>query len=81
MKDIKKSKFLFNASEIENSLYLYDVLHAKNCIDLNYSLYNPEFSYQLMSTLELKKSVCNFATHHSSYVYYSQLCNNSNHLF
>lgn len=82
IKDVKNSKFLFNvSSEVENSLYLADVLHAKNCCDLNYSLYNPEFDYQLISTLELKKSVCNFATHHSRNVYYCQLCNNCSDCF
>ena len=73
---------LFNvSSEVENCLYMYDVLHAKNCCDLNYSLYQPELDYQLISTLELKKSVCNFATHHSRNVYYCQLCNNCNDCF
>ncbi len=82
LKGVKHSKFLFNvSSEVENSLYMYDVLHAKNCCDLNYSLYQPESSYQLISTLELKKSVCNFATHHSRNVYYCQLCNNCSDCF
>lgn len=81
MKDTKNALFAFNVSEIEDSSYLHDVLHAKNCLDLNYSLYYPESSYQLMSTLELKNSICNVATHHSHHVYYCQLCNNSSDLF
>jgi len=80
-KNTKNSKFIFNASNIEDSMYLYDVLDAKNCLDLNYSLYNPEFSYNLISTLELKKSVCNVATHHSNNVFYCQMCNNCNDCF
>lgn len=81
VKDMKNSSFTFNALEIEDSHYLYDVMHAKNCLDLNYSLFQPESSYQLMSTLELKQSICNVATHHSHHVYYCQLCNNSAYLF
>lgn len=81
LKNIKNWIFCFNAKECEDSSYLYDVLDAKNCLDLNYSLYHPESSYQLMSTLDLKQSICNVATHHSHHVYYCQLCNNSQHLF
>lgn len=81
IKNAYNSKFIFNASNIEESMYLYDVLDAKKCLDLNYSLYHPEFSYNLISTLELKKSVCNIATHHSTSVYYCQLCNNCTDCF
>ena len=78
---MKQSLFSYNAKEIEESSYLYDVLDAKNCLDINYSLYHPESSYQLMSSLELKQSICNVATHHAHHVYYCQLCNNSSYLF
>ena len=43
--DIKESKNCqrgFNISNCEDSKFLYDVLNAKNCYDLNYSLYEPE---------------------------------------
>lgn len=81
IKDIKNTYFAYNAKEIEDCHYLCDVLNATNCMDCNYSLYYPESSYQLMSTLELKHAVCNIATHHSHHVYYCQLCNNSQYLF
>jgi len=41
----------FNATSCEDCQYLYDVLNAKDCRDMNYSLYDPECSYEIISTV------------------------------
>lgn len=82
--DIKSSKncqHVFNVTNCEDCRYLYDVLDAKDCFDLNYSLYKPEASCELISTLGMKYSAFNMASHYCSEVYYCDLCNNSSHLF
>jgi Zn ribbon nucleic-acid-binding protein len=82
--DIKNSKncyWVFNATNCEDCRYLYDVLDAKDCQDLNYSLYKPELSYELISTLQLHSSAFNMASHYCSNVYYCDLTNNSSNLF
>ena len=82
--DIKNSKnchHCFNATNCEDSKYLYDVLDAKDCQDLNYSLYKPEAAYELISTLSMKFSAFNMASHYNSNVYYCDLTNNSKNLF
>jgi hypothetical protein len=82
--DIKNSKncaAAFNASNCEDCSFLYDVLDAKDCSDLNYSLYQPELAYELISTLQVRHSAFNMATHYCGHVFYCDLTNNSNHLF
>lgn len=82
--NIKNSKncfFAFNAGDCEDCKYLYDVLEAKNCQDLNYSLYHPEFSYELISTLQLKNCAFCMATHYSNNLYYCDLSESSHDLF
>lgn len=71
----------FNVWECEDCSYLYDVLEAKKCVDLNYSLYHPESSMELISTLNLKLSAFNCASHFSTDIFYCQQCDHSNNLF
>ena len=71
----------YNISECEDCKYLYDVLDANNCYDLNYSLYKPEASYELISTLSLRYSAFSMASHYSHNIYYCDQCENSNDLF
>ena len=71
----------FNTSNSEDSAYLYDVLDAKKCRDLNYSLYKPEMSLELISTLAMKFSGFSMASHYCSRVFYCDQCNNSSDLF
>lgn len=82
--NIKNSKNCFsvyNVSNCEDSKYLYDVLDAKLCYDLNYSLYKPEASYELISTLQMSYSAFNMASHYCGNVFYCDLTNNSSELF
>lgn len=82
--DIKSSKacaHVYNVSNCEGSKYLYDVLDALHCYDLNYSLYHPERSLEIISTLGMKYSAFSMASHYCSEVFYCDLCNNSSHLF
>ena len=71
----------FNVTNCENSKYLYDVLDAKDCYDLNYSLYDPESSYELISTLNLRYSAFSQASHYCYNIFYCDQCNNSSDLF
>lgn len=71
----------FNASNCEDAAYLYDVLDAKDCQDLNYSLYKPEMAYELISTLNLQYSACCMATHYCFESFYCDQCNHSGNLF
>lgn len=82
--DIFNSKNCTNSYNVNNSedcAYLYDVLDAKDCYDLNYSLYHPEMSYELISTLNMKYSAFSMASHYCHNVYYSDQCENSSNLF
>ena len=81
LKNCKNTFFSFNASNCEDSKYLYDVLDAKDCQDLNYSLYKPEVSYELISTLQMTYSAFSMASHYCSSVLYCEMCNNSENLF
>lgn len=71
----------FNISNCEDCENLYDVLDAKDCSDLNYSLYKPEASYELISTLQMQYSAFCMASHYCNNSYYCDLCNNSGNLF
>ncbi len=82
--DVKNSKncqYVFNISDCEDSKFLYDVLEAKDCYDLNYSLYKPELAYELISTLNMRSSAFSMASHYCNAVYYCDQCNNSSDLF
>jgi hypothetical protein len=82
--DIKNSKNTHEAYNVLNcwdSKYLYDVLDAKDCYDLNYSLYKPEVACELISTLAMKYSAFNMASHYCDNVFYCDQCNNSSELF
>lgn len=77
----KNTHYSFNVSNCEDSSYLYDVLDATNCRDLNYSLYKPEMSLELISTLSLKFSAFCSASHYSKNIFYCDQCNSSSDLF
>ncbi|MCB0346933.1 MAG: hypothetical protein KDD66_17575, partial [Bdellovibrionales bacterium] len=81
IKNSKNCQSVYNAVNCEDCKYLYDVLDAKDCQDLNYSLYKPEASYNLISTLQMHYSACNMASHYCSGVFYCDLTNNSQNLF
>lgn len=81
IKNSKNTFYSFNALNCEDCAYLYDVLDAKDCLDLNYSLYKPEVSYELISTLSMVRSAFSMASHYNHDVYYCDLTNNSGHLF
>lgn len=81
LKNCKNTLHSFNATNCEDSKYLYDVLDAKNCQDLNYSLYHPEVAYELISTLAMKFSAFNMASHHNHNVFYCDMVNGSSDLF
>ena len=71
----------FDVSNAENSKYLCDVLDAKECYDLDFSLYKPSFSIELISTLNLGNSGFCSASHFSNDIWYCDKCNNSSDLF
>ncbi len=71
----------YNVSGSEDCAYLQDVLDAKDCQDLNYSLYKPEVAYELISTLQMRFSAFSMASHYCNNVYYCDLTNNSENLF
>lgn len=81
LRNCKNVQHAFNASGCEDSKYLYDVLDAKDCQDLNYSLYKPELAYELISTLSMNRSAFCMASHYCHDVLYSELVNNSSDLF
>ncbi|MBU1124340.1 hypothetical protein KJ652_07220 [Patescibacteria group bacterium] len=81
LKDCKNCTECYNASNCEDCKYLYDVLDAKDCQDLNYSLYKPEVSYDLISTLQMRNCAFSLASHYCNDVYYCEMCNNSHDLF
>ncbi|MBI3619199.1 hypothetical protein HY213_04180 [Candidatus Peregrinibacteria bacterium] len=74
--DLKNSKnctHCFNATNCEDSKYLYDVIDAKNCYDMNYSPYGPEASYEVTSTVGLKYSAFYMAGPYNVNCYYSHM--------
>ncbi len=81
MKDCKNVTDSFDVTNAENSRWLFDVLDAKECRDLDFSLYKPEFSYELISTLNMGRSAFCNASHYNVEVLYSDKCNNSANLF
>jgi hypothetical protein len=81
LKNCKNTHESFNASNCEDSRYLYDVLDAKDCQDLNYSLYKPELAYELISTLHMTHSAFCMASHYCHETFYAEMCNHSSNLF
>lgn len=81
IKNSKNCHYSFNISDCEDCKYLYDVLEAKDCHDINYSLYKPELSYEIISTLNMRNCAYSMASHYCNEVYYSDQCNNSSYLF
>ncbi|MBU0578173.1 hypothetical protein KJ742_05075 [Patescibacteria group bacterium] len=81
LKDCKNVQFGFNVTNAEDSKYLYDVLDAKDCVDLNYSLYKPELSVELISTLNMTHSAFSMASHYCHDIFYCDQTNHSKHLF
>ncbi|OGJ42610.1 hypothetical protein A3B60_00815 [Candidatus Peregrinibacteria bacterium RIFCSPLOWO2_01_FULL_39_12] len=82
--DIKNSKntfYSFNVLNCEDCKFLYDVLDAKDCRDLNYSLYKPELSYELISSLNMVKCAFSMASHYNSDVYYCEMLNHCANMF
>jgi hypothetical protein len=77
-KNVKKS---FDASNAEDSKWLFDVLDAKECYDIDFSLYKPSFDIELISTLNLGNSGFCSASHYSNDIWYCNKCNNSSDLF
>jgi len=81
IKNAKNCRQSFNISGCEDSAYLQDVLDAKDCQDLNYSLYKPEVAYELISTLQMHSSAFSMASHYCNSAFYCDLCNNSENVF
>ena len=81
IKNSKNCLFCFNVTNCWDCKYLYDVLDARDCYDLNYSLYNPELSLELISTLSMKFSAFCMASHYCTTCFYCDQCNNSQNLF
>jgi hypothetical protein len=77
----KNCRYAFNVSQSWDCKYLYDVLEATNCYDLNYSLYKPEASCELISTLNMRFSAFCMASHYCSEAFYSDQCENSSNIF
>jgi len=77
-RNVKES---FDVSNAENSKWLFDVLDAKECYDLDFSLYKPSFNIELISTLNLGNSGFCSASHYSHDIWYSDKCNSSSDLF
>ncbi|MBT4456515.1 hypothetical protein HOC54_05240, partial [Candidatus Peregrinibacteria bacterium] len=81
IKNSKNCKVCFNIVNSWDCKYLFDVLDARDCYDLSYSLYEPEVSCELISTLALKYSAYNMATHYCNNVFYCDQLNNSSDCF
>lgn len=82
--DLKNSKncyWCFNALNCEDSKYLYDVLDAKDCYDVNYSPYAPEVCYEVTSTVGLKYSAFYMAGPYNSHCFYSHMLQSCNNCF
>jgi len=81
IKNSKNCHVCFNIVNCWDCKYLFDVLDAKDCYDLSYSLYKPEVACELISTLELKYSAFNMASHYCNNVFYCDQLNNSSDCF
>lgn len=74
IKNCKNCTFVWNATNCEDCSYLYDVLDAKDCQDMNYSLYDPESSYEIISTVGTKFCAFFAVGPYNVNCYYSQMC-------
>ena len=81
IKNSKNCAMCYNVVNCEDGAYLYDVLDAQNCRDLNYSLYKPEVSFELCSTLSLRYCCSCYASHYCANCYYCDMINNSHDCF
>ncbi len=81
IKNSKNCHYVFNAVNCEDCKYMYDVLDAKDCQDMNYSLYKPEVAYETISSLSMRYSAFNMASHYCGNVFYCNSCDSSNFLF
>ncbi|MBT3349635.1 hypothetical protein HN954_03360 [bacterium] len=81
IKNSKNTHFAFNVADCWDSSFLYDVLEATDCRDLNYSLYKPECSIEIISTLNLKFCFATMGTHFSNDLAYCDHCENSHDCF
>ena len=81
IKNSKNCHYVFNASNCEDSKYLFDVLDVKDCYDMSYSLYKPEVACDIISTLNMRFSAFCMASHYCSESFYCDQCNNSSNLF
>ncbi len=81
IKNSKNCHNVYNVVNCEDSKFLYDVLDAKDCYDMNYSLYKPEVAYEIISTLSMKFSAFSLTSHYCNNVFYCDNCNNSSNLF
>jgi hypothetical protein len=81
IKNSKNCKVCFNIVNSWDCKYLFDVLDAKDCYDLSYSLYKPEVACELISTLAMKYSAYNMASHYCDNVFYCDQLNNSSDCF
>lgn len=81
IKNSKNCQESYNIVNCWDCKFLYDVLDAKDCYDLNYSLYKPEVACELISTLNMRYSACNMASHYCHNTFYCDQCNNSDNLF
>ncbi|MDA1060848.1 MAG: hypothetical protein O3B47_03580 [bacterium] len=80
IKNSKNTFYSFNVLNCEDCAYLYDVLDAKDCRDLNYSLYKPELSYELISSLQMVRSAFSMASHYNNEVFYCDHLDNCSNL-
>ncbi|MFC1655655.1 zinc-ribbon domain containing protein [Patescibacteria group bacterium] len=81
IKNSKNCHDAYNVVNCEDSKFLYDVLDAKDCYDMNYSLYKPEVAYDIISTLSMRFSAFCMASHYCNNSFYCDTCNNSSNLF
>ncbi len=81
LRQCRNVKDSFDVTKSENSKWLADVLDAKECMDINFSLYEPQSSFELISTLQMTYSGFCFASHYSTDLWYCDKCNHSQSLF
>lgn len=81
LKNSKNCGYCFNATDCEDCQFLYDVLNAKDCRDMNYSLYDPESSYEIISTVGTKFCAFLMSGPYNSDSFYCQQNKSSKHCF
>lgn len=72
IKNSKNCHNCFNATSCEDCTLLFDVLNAKDCHDMNYSLYDPEASYEIISTVGTKYCAFLMSGPYNSNCFYGQ---------